>query len=325
MKSISLLVLLAGVACLLAMVPMAQAEGDMVDVELVDSLDLHMHGLTEKDLRLTKLEKYYLNQMKQDNSMIEASSESQAEAEAEVDAEAEDALDTEAELDVEAETDAEAEAELDDAAEMDDASEAEDAAEEAAEAEEEPVFLEEDALVETEAETEVDAEAEAEVDARPAPVLNPNLVKPTIEKGTKGLPEPPKPAPGTRKDKYSKLRPCPKKRGAKPAALIEMEAEAEAEAEAQMEAESEAEMEAEDEPKAAAQDDTKPRKIHVHVTTKSVGAAAQSLQVLENRFDTLHDRMIGRLNKLMSRIERHPDSIEDKVAAYSFGTQPTKP
>jgi len=195
----------------------------------------------------------------------------------------------------------------------------------AAEAEEEPVFLEEDALVETEAETEVDAEAEAEVDARPAPVLNPNLVKPTIEKGTKGLPEPPKPAPGTRKDKYSKLRPCPKKRGAKPAALIEMEAEAEAEAEAQMEAESEAEMEAEDEPKAAAQDDTKPRKIHVHVTTKSVGAAAQSLQVLENRFDTLHDRMIGRLNKLMSRIERHPDSIEDKVAAYSFGTQPTKP
>jgi len=107
-----------------------------------------------------------------------------------------------------------------------------------------------------------------------------------------------------------------------------MEADAEAEAEAEMEAESEAEMESEEEPKPAAkaqeEDNTKPRKIHVHVTTKAIGGAAQTLQVLENRFDTLHDRMIGRLNKLMSRIERHPDSIEDKVAAYAFDAKPSK-
>lgn len=115
-------------------------------------------------------------------------------------------------------------------------------------------------------------------------------------------------------------------------------AEAESDAEAELDAEAVADSDAESLADAEASDEVllevskapvaaggkrrlrkKVPKVHVHVATKLHGGAnSENLLRVEERLDALHDRVMGRLNRLMSRITRHPDTIEDKTAAYDF-------
>jgi len=63
------------------------------------------------------------------------------------------------------------------------------------------------------------------------------------------------------------------------------------------------------------------RKVHIHVKTKLHGGpGSDNLLRVEDRFDHLHDKVVSKLNRLMSRIKRHPAQIspEHKEHPYAF-------
>jgi hypothetical protein len=114
-------------------------------------------------------------------------------------------------------------------------------------------------------------------------------------------------------------------------AEIDADAEAEAELDAEVDTEADSEIDAEAEDTELVEvDESSPviqlpanmaraPRVHIHLETKVHGGPnSDNMERVEERFDGLHDRIMGRLNKLMSRINRHPDSVEDKTAAYGF-------
>jgi hypothetical protein len=437
--------IIAALIVLLALATVAvQAEHEMVDVALVDSLEAEMYDLPPSAFVLTKFEQNMYDQMKaeEEQALLESESEMDAEAETEADAEADAELDSETDVDADAELDAESESESEAEAESEQVPSADatlvatvaanvpaapvtDAAtatpttpatttgtdESTAPKKElvkptiekgtvglprpvkKPRNKSLDALAPCPAEEKKKKaaaflEIESEIEEEPATATptatvptgtdestapKKELVKPTIEKGTIGLP---RPAKKPRDKKLDALQPCPEEKKKKAASLLEVESEEEpatatptavvptgtdestapkkelvkptiekgtvglprpakkprdktlaslqpcpAEPKKKKDT-SLLEVESEEAPApAAAPAPTSPgaRKIHIHVNTKLHGGAnSDNLERIEQRFDGLHDRVMGKLNKLMSRIERHPDSIEDKEASYAF-------
>jgi len=95
------------------------------------------------------------------------------------------------------------------------------------------------------------------------------------------------------------------------AALVEVDAEADAEVEA--EAETEAETGAESEAE---------REVHIHVQTKAHGSdASENLLRVEQEFDAKHEEVMKKLNRLMGKITRHPDTVPDKEGEHTFTLQ----
>jgi len=280
---------------------------EMVDAEVVPHLGAALYDLPPEAFQLTKFEKYIAEKMAVSDPAVrsmlehtavvqfhhEGDSEAQegADIEAEVDAESEgeEAAAAEDEAEAEVEDELEAEAEGEDRVELDAESEAEleneltsDADSADADASE---FLELEAMM-----SEMDHLAYNST-RTPRPLVAPKIVKGTI--GLPDVPPPPK----------LKQAPCPAKkrkhRGGKHrqsrGSLIEMEEASQKKNEAPA------------------------RKVHIHVKTKLHGGpGSENLLRVEDRFDRLHDKVMGKLNRLMSRITRHPGSIEDKDATYHF-------
>lgn len=129
---------------------------------------------------------------------------------------------------------------------------------------------------------------------------------------------------------------------AQDSALIEGETESESEADTETETETEAEVsecpckknkgntdsttaaasegcpcedsfaELSSEPVATPADAPRAPRVHIHVTTKLHGGPnSDNLLRVEEKFDSLHDRVMGRLNKLMGRVERHEEATDE--------------
>jgi hypothetical protein len=109
----------------------------------------------------------------------------------------------------------------------------------------------------------------------------------------------------------------------------EVDADAEAAAEDSAEALEDAEAEVDSEEAAAADadadamrdsflevsDDDRPTKltprVHIHVSTKFHGGeGSENLLRVEQKFDSLHQRVMQRLNKLMGRVERYEEDLD---------------
>jgi len=293
--------LLFGVLLALLLCATVQAESvERVDAELVPDLGMAIYDLPPSALQLTRFEKHVAEEMALHDPSIRSMLEHTAVME----------FKHEGENEAETEESAALSTASSSASSQDESADSEEGGEDEGEAEAEgetEMEAEEELEAETQSDEEVhlDAETEAELENEltsdsPVSFLEmeeeapPQLVVPKIIKGTVGLPhvDPPK----------KTVKPCPDKkkrphhhgrhRQSRQGSLIEV-------------------MEASGADPA--------RKVHIHVKTKLHGGeGSENLLRVEDRFDRLHDRVMGRLNRLMSRIKRHPETIEDKVATFHF-------
>jgi len=266
----------------------------LVEADLIDTdLGQHLFELPPSAYHLTKFERHVAEELAQQDmgirSMLEHAHEIevahgyQAENEQQQETENEEGADEAAET----ETDLDAEADQ----EMEDAFETE-ADESDAHLFDEPTseFLEEELL------QDPSSNSTSNSTGTSAPSAGATLTIPTLVKGTRSPPAAPR-----KPENKKRIKPCPPKRKHKKnQALLEMEAPVES------------------------VEFVKPaRKVHIHVNTKLHGGpGSENLLRIEDRFDSLHDKVMGRLNKLFSRIKRHPDTVTEKTATYHFEKNP---